>query len=289
MFSPRIFLTGFVTIAIVMLTAFDASAQYKGLPVKKDRLVKVLRTKQLPTREIIAVIKKNGVDFKVTPAVEQELVGAGARSEVVAAATANYRVPATAAKRATTVKVDTTDDDYERLYDQAYDTLSQMPTATSLDQAARLSRSVIELSNQAIKLDATRPDAYKLICTTHIFTRNFVDAERNCQLAVDRGGSLAFPVYHLYPSPHRETLYVGKNSLSIESPQKLYQFTGREVSNLRSENDYALGTARVAVFSMQTFQDGDQLVWLYTPGNTGTTPEANMIMQLINRNSIGGR
>ncbi|MBK8303733.1 MAG: hypothetical protein IPK98_10175 [Chloracidobacterium sp.] len=41
-------------------------AQYKGNPVKKEKLVKVIRMKQLSTREIVAVIKTNGVDFKVT-------------------------------------------------------------------------------------------------------------------------------------------------------------------------------------------------------------------------------
>ncbi|MFN6963003.1 MAG: tetratricopeptide repeat protein [Pyrinomonadaceae bacterium] len=79
---------------LVLAAAWTTPAQYKGNPVKKDKLVSVLRSKQLQTREIVTVIKTNGVDFEVTPLVEAELTGAGARPEVIAAARANYRAPA---------------------------------------------------------------------------------------------------------------------------------------------------------------------------------------------------
>ena len=69
-----------------ILSGTDAHAQYKGNPVKKDKLISVLRSRQLQTREIVDVIKSNGVDFRVTQPVEVELVGAGARREVIAAA-----------------------------------------------------------------------------------------------------------------------------------------------------------------------------------------------------------
>lgn len=76
-------------------------AQYKGNPVKKEKLVGVLRSRQLQTREIVTVIKTNGVDFQVTDLVAAELTGAGARPEVIAAAKANYRAAVvTAAKGA---------------------------------------------------------------------------------------------------------------------------------------------------------------------------------------------
>ena len=74
-----------------ILSGTDAHAQYKGNPVKKDKLISVLRSRQLQTREIVDVIKSNGVDFRVTQPVEVELVGAGARPEVIAAAKSNYR------------------------------------------------------------------------------------------------------------------------------------------------------------------------------------------------------
>lgn len=65
--------------------------QYIGNPVKKDRLVRELRSKQLQTRDIVQVINEHGVDFKLTPAVENELIAAGARPSVIEAVRSNYR------------------------------------------------------------------------------------------------------------------------------------------------------------------------------------------------------
>lgn len=99
----RIFQSAAVRAAIaciVLLLAFGiVFAQYQGNPVKKDKLLNVLRSKQLQTREIVRVIKSNGVDFAMTPAVESELVAAGARPEVIEAARDNYRQPAIAANK----------------------------------------------------------------------------------------------------------------------------------------------------------------------------------------------
>jgi hypothetical protein len=80
-----------LTLAFVLLASNVLLAQYKGNPVKKEKLVSVLRSKQLQTREIVNVIKSNGVDFEVTATVEKELVAAGARPEVIGAARDNFR------------------------------------------------------------------------------------------------------------------------------------------------------------------------------------------------------
>ena len=69
-------------------------AQYKKTAVKKEKLIGVLRSKQLQTREIVATLKSNGVDFELTPTVQAELVSAGARPEVIEAVRNNYRAPA---------------------------------------------------------------------------------------------------------------------------------------------------------------------------------------------------
>ena len=58
-------LKGFFKPALAFFLIFAACvnlfAQYKGAPVKKDRLLKALRSKQLQTSDIIAVINSNGV------------------------------------------------------------------------------------------------------------------------------------------------------------------------------------------------------------------------------------
>lgn len=86
----------FGALLLIIFTCLDVAAQYKGSPVKKDKLVTVLRSRQLQTREIVKVINSNGVDFQVTDLIAAELTGAGARPEVIAAAKDNYRAPAVA-------------------------------------------------------------------------------------------------------------------------------------------------------------------------------------------------
>ncbi|MEP6944304.1 MAG: hypothetical protein ABJA02_00185 [Acidobacteriota bacterium] len=76
---------------MALVSAGSVIAQYKGSPVKKEKLISVLRSRQLQTREIVSVINSNGVDFTVSQPVELELYNAGARPEVIAAAKANYR------------------------------------------------------------------------------------------------------------------------------------------------------------------------------------------------------
>ena len=62
---------------MVAAAALMAVGQYKGTPATKDGLVKALRSHQFQTREFVNLIQNNGVDFQVTPDVEQELVAHG--------------------------------------------------------------------------------------------------------------------------------------------------------------------------------------------------------------------
>lgn len=91
-----------ILIAIGILGAYSISAQktgdYVGSPVTKTRLIGALRSKSLQTREIVKVITESGVNFQPTPEVEAELIGAGARPEVIAAVRAHYRAEAAPAK-----------------------------------------------------------------------------------------------------------------------------------------------------------------------------------------------
>jgi carboxypeptidase C (cathepsin A) len=74
-------------------------------PFTKENIVAFLRGLAPERRDaglqmLAAAVRDSGVDFEVTPAVEQELLGAGATPELVAAARANFR-PAGAAQSQT--------------------------------------------------------------------------------------------------------------------------------------------------------------------------------------------
>jgi len=75
----------------VLSSVVFAQSQYRGAPVTKERLSKVLRLKQLSKADIVQVVTRNGVDFKITPAIKNELITAGANAAILAAVQVNFR------------------------------------------------------------------------------------------------------------------------------------------------------------------------------------------------------
>nr|MDQ5838148.1 hypothetical protein [Acidobacteriota bacterium] len=84
-----------VALVLCALAATPAPAQTRA-PISKENVVAFLRGLAPERRDaglqmLAAAMRDSGVDFEVTPAVEQELRDAGATSELVAAARANFR------------------------------------------------------------------------------------------------------------------------------------------------------------------------------------------------------
>lgn len=280
---------------VIFLSLTEANAQkYSGSPVTKVRLIKAIQSKQFAVPILVKQIQISGVDFELTSAVEGELAAVRANQLIVAAVRDNYRYKGQATGRTgalppktpVTPDRDISGENYERLYYQGLETLNMVRTATNVAQIGNISRSAIDIGNQAIRLLPNRPEAYTLVAGAYLITRNFIDTQRYGQMAIDHGGNLSFPVYHLTASPHLEILYIGKGFVTIESNQEYFQFSGSEVTNPRPENNYFYNGVSVAVFSFQTYKNSRADIWYFTPGNTGTSQEAGMIMDLIRRNAF---
>ena len=79
---------------LIFVAGINCFAQkYKGAPVKKDRLIKALRSKQLQTRDILTIIRSNGVNFALMPETKKTLIEAGARPEILSAIDEHLRPP----------------------------------------------------------------------------------------------------------------------------------------------------------------------------------------------------
>lgn len=258
---------------------------YTGLPVTKDRLVRTVQSKQFSVVQIVRQIKKNGVNFELTRAAESELSSAGAHAQIIDAVRANYRYKGAAGRKPPKPEVDTTGEKYESSLAKAVAALTQLRSATSIQQANVYSKNVSDLANQAIAVDPARPEAYTVLGGSLILVRNFADAERYAQMAIDRGGELAFPVYHLSGQPHLETLFVGTGYVTIESAQKNFQYFGAEIRSARPEQNYFTGNGYVAAFSIGMNKPGQPDLWYFSPGMTGTPEEAQLIMNLVRKNS----
>jgi hypothetical protein len=80
-----------ISLASLLFTCFASFAQQSTKPITRKGLEDAVKIGGLKPAELVAIIKKRGVDFAVTPDVEIELLRLGAKPEIIDAARANYR------------------------------------------------------------------------------------------------------------------------------------------------------------------------------------------------------
>jgi hypothetical protein len=282
------------TLGLILLCPAWLSAQkYVGNPVTKPRLIKTIQSKQIALPEIVTLIKTNGVDFQLTAAVEQELSAVKTRSQIIDAVRANFRAPKgpTVVNKGGSAKgnAESSDEKYEQLYYQGLGLIDQLRSATNRQQALNIAQSMKDIGLRAIKLNPSRPDAYKVVGSAALLTGNFMEAEKYGNEAISRGGSLAFPVYHLSGTPHIEILYIGNGFITVESDQKLFQYNGREVAGVDLRENYNAPGGMVSVFRILAAKNNAPAEWFFSPANTGSAGESELIMRFIQKNSMARR
>lgn len=359
----------FLFLGIAMLTAAAAAnAQYKGLPVKKDKLLSVIRSHQLQTREIVTTINTNGVDFKVDAIVEAELRGAGARPEVIEAARAHYRAagvaPVSNNNTSTGKTGKTPGGDGSRGYNGApmsKDVIIALlnngvsdaqvrnnvttrginfkPTAAdkaeikaaggSTALIAMLDKSVnnpnensavsndtgggtgqydalvdkavnqydvgkdvngsIATLNQAIALNPSEPRGYQLLGFSYLYgLKNFAEAEKYMQMAIDRGGSAVFRVFHdhgLQMDSCQGSLFVAKDTVRFESDNNVHTFETKDenIKEAKMAGGFTqMFNARSGLFKI-SLKQGDQSKNFNFAPLTNDSAESKMIIRLIDK------
>ncbi len=353
------FLRQIVLILLVLSSSLVVLAQYKGLPVKKEKLVSVLRSRQLQTREIVAVIKSNGVDFRVTDLVEAELKGAGARPEVIAAAKSNYRAgAATPAQTGKTtpgksftgqpmtkdvivtllnngvsdaqvrsnvsdrgVNFKPTPSDKNEimgaggsaaliaLLDKNYNNPNQGSAGNNdtgggggsydalvdkavneYDTQKNVSASISTLQ-AAIALNAAESRAYQLLGFSYLYgQKNFAEAEKYMKLAIDRGGSAVFRVFHDHGALMTDTctgsLFIAKDTVRYESDDNIHTFetSDGDIKEAKMANKFAsMFNVRQGSFKI-TLKSGENASknYNFAPA-TNDSQESKMIIRMIGK------
>ena len=298
--SKFLIVWAFILFCPILLTA----QKYVGSPMTKIRLIRAIGSGEYALPKIVRVIEAQGVDFKITATVEGELLAIKTKRQIIDAIKNNYRAPVVVAASTKNTgasksrpaantsqssgKADTTEE-YERLYYQGLQMISQLRAATNQQQYSTIAQSIKNTGLQAINLDSSRPEAYKIVGSFYLLTGNFGEAERYGQEAINRGGGLAFPVMHLSGAPHPETLHIGKNFITVESNQKFFEYSPGEIMNLQPQGNYNVPGGSVAVFGISTFKNNSPVEWYFSPANTGSAQEAQLIMRLIQKNVMTGR
>ena len=210
---------------LIFITCLNSFAQYKGAPVKKDRLVKALRSKQLQTRDIVTVINSNGVDFSLTPETRKILIAAGARPEVIKAVAENSRFSpkadsATIAKnRKTKRAVKPAAPDYDDLLERAIFSYKEQKNP----------KGAAGFLETAMRLNPKNPKAYQMLGFVNLYgLRNLPAAEKLMRQSIASGGSAVFRVYHDdtggFSGRCTGSLYISPESIRFESDDNVHTF-----------------------------------------------------------------
>ncbi len=360
--SKTIFFAFVLASMMLLLGAASTFAQYKGLPVKKDKLISVIRSRQLQTREIVSTINTNGVDFKVDPIVEAELRGAGARPEVIEAARSNYRAAVVApppvqpgknspgapahsfsgspmskdaiitllnngvadaqvknnvATRGVNFKATAADkaeikgaggsqalvSQIEKSYNNPnenaaaandtgggsgqYDTLVDK-AVYQYDVLKDVNGSIASL-RQAISLNPNEARGYQLMGFSYLYgMKNFAEAEKYMRLAIERGGSAVFRVFHdhgLSMESCEGSLFIAKDTVRFESDNNIHTFETND-DNIK-ETKMAGGFAqafntRSGLFKISLKQGDKSKNFNFAP-LTNDAAESKMIIRLIDK------
>src|SRR5919202_1687627 len=94
--TGRAFALALAAALAAALFASAASTQTAKKPISRKGLVDAVKINGLSTAELVQQIQARGVAFEMTADAEAELRSVGARPEIIEAARANYRPPATA-------------------------------------------------------------------------------------------------------------------------------------------------------------------------------------------------
>jgi hypothetical protein len=208
---------------LILTNAVFLFAQYKGAPVKKDRLVKALRSKQLQTRDIVTVIRSNGVDFALTPETKQQLIAAGARPEVIRAVEDNPRLSSNSdgilAKKRKTKRQPVPSANYEDLLDQAMFSFKDQKNP----------KNAVRVLETAVRLNPKKPEAYQMLGFINLYgLNNPAAAEKLMREAITNGGSAVFRVYHddsgSFNGRCSGSLYISPEAIRFESDDNRHTF-----------------------------------------------------------------
>lgn len=227
--KSRIWLKLFVAAVLFTAGSGSISAQHRGAPVKKDRLLKALRSRQLQTGDIVSVINSNGVDFHLTSDVRRALIAAGARPELIRAVAENSRL-ANAKENNTTAAVKTVSPrvvrrpkplvlDYEDLLEKAmfYFEEKHQP------------QNAVKYLDTAAKMKPNDFKAYQMLGFVNLYgLNNVTEAQKHMRDAIAKGGSAVFRVFHdddgSFTKRCTGSLYISPERVRFESDDNAHTF-----------------------------------------------------------------
>jgi hypothetical protein len=227
----RFFLAASACLLVFILGGAELLAQYKGAPVKRDRLLRALRSKQLQSTDIVTIINRNGVDFRLTPGTRKALLAAGARPEVIRAVESNLRIEQNSS---TTLSAKNRNQNRinKRLKLEYEDLLEE---AIYSYKERRNPSGAVQILETAARSKPASPQAYQMMGFVYLYGLNdFAKAEKFMLDSFMNGGSAVFRVFHddngKFSDRCTGSLYISQNTMRFESDNNVHTFEASSVN-----------------------------------------------------------
>jgi hypothetical protein len=274
-------------------------AQYKGAPVKKERLVQAIRSRQFQTRDIVSIINSNGVDFRLTPEIRKSLISAGARPEVIQAVSSNPRG---------SLKDDSVlakNDNNRIRRNKSVPSNSSKPALSNYEDL--LSRAIYSYKDQrnpkgavsilqtATKARPQNPAAYQMLGFVYLYgLNNFSEAEKSMRESFMNGGSAVFRVFHddngKFTDRCTGSLFISKDTMRFESDDNTHTFetSAASIDKIRLDTESNRTWKKHSIFKVILKFGKEEAKFRFAP-LTGAEAESKMVERFIaaaNQNKI---
>lgn len=280
------FMKVFAACFLVLVTSTHLFAQYKGAPVKKNRLVQAIRSRQLQTRDIVMIINSNGVDFRLTSEIKKSLIAAGARPEIIEAVSKNPRLSAKNNNVAAKIgknkiirknKSAAATPDYEDLLEQALYSYQEQKNP----------KAAMRILENAAKSNPKNPAAYQMMGFVYLYgMNNYAQAEKSMWQSVINGGSAVFRVYHddngKFTDRCAGSLYISQDILRFESDDNAHTFETSTVNvdKIKLDTETTRVWKKHSVFKVFLKIGKDKAKFRFAP-LTGQQAESKMVERFI--------
>jgi tetratricopeptide (TPR) repeat protein len=269
---------------LILNVCGNSFAQLKGAPVKKERLIKALRSRQFQTRDIVTIISSNGVDFNLTPEIKKRLVAAGARPEVIQAISINSRVAsqpesviAKSERRKAVPRHKPAAPDYDDLLEQALNSYKDQQNSAV----------AMRFLKTAVKLKPKDPAAYQMMGFINLYGLNdLAQAEKLMRKSIQNGGSAVFRVYHddngKFTGRCTGSLYISPESIRFESDDNRHTFETSTVNvdKIKLDRETTRVWKKHSIFKIFLKIGNEKAKFRFAP-ITGKEDESKMVDRFI--------
>jgi len=243
-----------------------------GPPLSKNEIITLLQS-GVPTTRVEQFVEARGVSFAVTSQIAREIKEAGGNNALIGAITARASdtsgVSSGPARRTAPAGPD-----YDDLTDKAVAAMQ-----------ANNSSMAINLLQQAVNLDSSKPQAYGLLGFAQLYgSHDPLAAERSMRAAIERGGGAPFRVYHdhdgFFNTFCQGSLFVSRAKVTYKADDGNHTFEASRGDIKEAKSNGFVGSQFGAFHLKVAVGSGKPTNYNFAPA-TRQKSEANLIISLI--------